>query len=119
MERRVGVAVDADDLGGDPLADLGLVVGSARITRPVWACMSMKPGQTTCPVASMVRCACDAVERAPEQPHPLALDADRAVVARIAGAVDDEAARDQEIEHGGPSGRQSITGSGPGRILTP
>ena len=118
-ERRVGAAVDADDLGRDPLPDLGLVtrlrqdhqagvgvhVDEARTDHP--------PGR----VDGAVRR--DAIERAPEQPHPLALDSDRAVVARIAGAIDDEAARDQEIEHGGPSGRQSITGSGPGWILTP
>ena len=53
----------------------------------------------------------DPVEGAPEEPQALALDAHRPVVARVPGAVDDEPARDQEIQHRGPFGRQSITGS--------
>src|SRR5262249_35357356 len=51
----------------------------------------------------------DAVECAAEEPHPLPLDADRSVVAGVAGAVDDETTRNQEIQHGGPCGGQAIT----------
>ena len=38
-----------------PWRTFGSCRGSARITSPECACMSMKPGQTTCPVASMRR----------------------------------------------------------------
>ena len=38
-----------------PWRTFGSCCGSARITSPECACMSMKPGQTTCPVASMRR----------------------------------------------------------------
>ena len=38
-----------------PWRTFGSCRGSARMTRPECACMSMKPGQTTRPVASMTR----------------------------------------------------------------
>ena len=44
-ERRVAVAVDADDLGRDALADLGLVGGSARIISPEWRVEVDEPGR--------------------------------------------------------------------------
>ena len=38
-----------------PWHTLGLCSGSESSTRPEWACMSMNPGQTTSPDASIVR----------------------------------------------------------------
>ena len=40
-----------------PCLTLGSCLGSARITNPEWACMSMNPGLTTFPVASISRAA--------------------------------------------------------------
>ena len=110
-ERRVGAAVDADDLGRDPLPDLGLVAGLGEDDQAGVRVHVDEAGADDPPGRVERAVGLDAVEGAPEQPHPLSLDPDRSVVARVAGAVDDEAARDQDVEHGGPSGRQSITGS--------
>ena len=111
VERRVGAAVDADDLGRDALADLGLVPGLGQDDQ-AGVGVHVDEARADDPPRRVERAVgLDAVEGAPEQPHPLALDPDRSVVARVAGAVDDEAARDQDVEHAGPSGRQSITGS--------
>ena len=52
VERGVRAPVDADDLGRHALRTLGSCRGSARITSPEWACISMKPGHATRPVAS-------------------------------------------------------------------
>ena len=40
-----------------PWRTFGSWRGSLRIVRPACECMSMKPGATTCPLASMVRAA--------------------------------------------------------------
>ena len=67
--------------------------------------MSMKPGQTTRPVASMRRRGLDAAGVAAQDAHALVLDRDGAVEAGVAGAVDDESAADEQVEHRGlPSG---------------
>jgi hypothetical protein len=62
--------------------------------------MSMKPGATTCPPASMVRAAGHRAGIAPEDAERVALHAHGGVVAGVAAAVDDEAVTDQQIEHG-------------------
>jgi hypothetical protein len=111
MERRVGAAVDADDLGRDALPDLGLVPGLGEDDQAGMGVHVDEAGADDPPRRVERAVGLDAVAGAPEQPHPLSLDPDRAVVARVAGTVDDETARDQDVEHAGPSGRQSITGS--------
>jgi hypothetical protein len=110
MEGRVGAAIDADDLGRDALPDLGLVAGLGEDDQAGVRVHVDEAGADDPPRRVEGAVGVDAVEGAPEQPHPLSLDPDRSVVARVARAVDDETARDQDVEHAGPSGRQSITG---------
>ena len=110
-ERRIGAAVDPDDLGRDALPDLGLVPGLGQDDQ-AGVRVHVDEARADDPPRGVERAVgLDPVEGAPEEAQPLALDPDRSVVARVARAIDDEAARDQDVEHAGPSGRQSITGS--------
>ena len=114
-KRGVGAAVDADDLGRHALPHLGLVAGLGEDDQAGVGVHVDEAGADDPPGRVERAVGLDAVEGAPEQPQPLALDPDRPVVARVAGAVDDEAARDQEVEHGGPSGAAVYHGVAGGR----
>src|SRR6185436_14926409 len=100
LERGMRVAVDADELGGDALAHLGLVAwlaqdGQARVGVHVdEARRHDVPGGIDAP-----RC----LQRAgiaSEDTDGVALHAHRRVEAGVAAAVDHEAVTDEQIEHG-------------------
>ena len=97
--------------GRDALPDLGLVPGLGQDDQ-AGVRVHVDEARADDPPRGVERAVgLDPVEGAPEEAQPVALDPDRSVVARVARAIDDEAARDQDVEHAGPSGRQSITGS--------
>jgi hypothetical protein len=110
-EGRVRAAVDADDLGRDPLPHLGLVPGLGQNHEAGVGVHVDEPGADDAPRGVERAMRLHAVEGPAEQPEPLALDANRPEVPGVAGAVDDETARNQQVEHGRASGRQSITGA--------
>ena len=110
-EGRVRAAVDADDLGRDPLPHLGLVPGLGQDHEAGVGVHVDEPGADDAPGRVERAMRLHAVEVPAEQPDPLALDPNRPEVPGVAGAVDDETARNQQIEHGRASGGQSITGA--------
>jgi len=89
-----------------PCRTFGSCCGSARITSPECACMSMNPGQTTRPVASMTRRASMPAVSPRRNADALVLDSDGAVEARVARAVDDEPSADEQVEHVGSPRRR-------------
>ena len=98
-ERRVGVAVHANQLGGNALTYLGLVARLRQHDQP-----RVRVHVDEARAHDVVR----RVDRprgiegrraAPEDAHRVVLHAHRAVVAWIPGPVDDESVFDEEIEH--------------------
>jgi hypothetical protein len=101
-EGGVGAAVDADQLRGHPLADLGLV---PRLGEDDQARVRVHVDEARADhAAGGVDDATGLHPRevAAEDGHALVLHADGAVEARVTGAVDDESVTDQEIEHAAP-----------------
>ena len=92
-----------------PWRTFGSWCGSARITSPEWACMSMKPGRDD--VAARVDGAggLDAARRRRAGCGRLALDGDGAVEAGVAGPVDDHAVGDQQVEHEPPPDEWAVS----------
>ena len=78
-------------------------------------CRSMKPGVTILPVASIIRVAFAVAER-PDRGDAAVLHGDVGVEPRIAGAVDDPAAANEQVVGRrlscGPSARQTRGGRG-------
>ena len=98
-ERRVAVAVDADDLGRDALADLRLVGRLGEDHQPRVGVEVDEPGRDDL-AGGVDRAArrCPA-PRPPSdnEPQAIALDHDRARPPRRPGPVDDRAARDEDV----------------------
>ena len=81
-----------------PCSGDGVRAPSQKICASKWVCTSTKPGATTLPVASMVRAASPSTwPMATMRPSFTPTSARRRA---RAGAVDDVAAADDQIEHG-------------------
>src|SRR5439155_3200321 len=100
LERRVRVAVDADELGRDALAHLRLV---ARLLENRQARVRVHVDEARrddVPAGIDGPCRGQRAGVAAEDAERVALHAHAGVVAGVAAAVDDEAITDEEIEHG-------------------
>ena len=102
LERRVRAAVDADQLGRDALADLRLV---ARLGQDDQAGVGVEVDEARARRRGRShRCRApprDRTDVAAQDAHGLALHADGTVEADVAGAVDDLAVFDEQVEHAG------------------
>src|SRR6185312_7291916 len=99
MEGGVGVAVDANDFGGDALADLWLVAGLGQDDE-TRVCVEVDEagahdlvGRVDDAGGVQVR------DIATQDGHRLALDADGGAETDVAGAVDYLAAADENVKH--------------------
>ena len=103
-ERRVGVAVDADDLGRDALADLGFMTRLGQDRQPAVAVEVDEPGGDDEP--GRVDPATDrqggeslrGVRRAAEDPERIAGDGHGAGEPGGPGPIDERAARDEDVD---------------------
>ena len=82
-----------------PCRTLGSWSGSLRIVKPPWEWTSIKPGETTWPVASITRAASTWENVAADYLYVFASDADTGVEAWASCAVDYLAVGYQEIKH--------------------
>jgi hypothetical protein len=107
VERCVRVAVDADQLGGDALADFRLVPGLGEDHEPGVRVHVDEAGADHVPLRVDAPAGLDAAGVAAQDTHALVLDRDVPEEARVAGAVDDESSADEQVEHRGlPSGER-------------
>ena len=99
LEGREAVAIDPDDLGRDALANLGLVPRLGEDHQPAMAVQVDEAGRDD-PVGGIDSPSDVLGERRVhgEQPHPVALDDDRAGPGGGARAVHDRPARDREVD---------------------
>ena len=73
--------------------------GDAKSARSSWVCTSINPGATILPETSTSREPVDLRKPRPDRGDPVAGDSDIRRVARPAGAVDDDAAAQDHIDH--------------------
>ncbi len=111
LERREPVAIDADDLGGHSLADLGLMLRLREDREPAVTVQVDEPGRHDRPGGidgserGQGRCV---RPRGRQELQSLTADADTPRSPGCAGPVDDRAARDQEVERLGHANAMCI-----------
>ena len=98
-ERRVAVAIDPDDLGRDPLADLRLVAGLGEDDQPAVAVQVDEPGGDDLAAGIDPAAGARALTlRGIDQANSVAIDPDRRRPPGRPGAVDDGPAFDDDVE---------------------
>ena len=102
-ERRVGVAVDSHQLGGDALADLGMVLGFGQDHETGVGVHVDKPGADHLAGGVDDPCGLDMRVVSPEYDNALTLNAHSGVETRVARTVDHQSVLDQDVQQGATS----------------